>query len=393
MKKAGNSNSIIKRANEHLILGVLRRNDSASVEDIVSATRLSRPTVLHILKDLDAKGLACKAGLGESLGGRQPVLYQLDLSNHFAVGIDFEYTPLRVAISDLKENLLFSRVWVSERTKTIDEIVADLVKAVQEGMEALSITTENLIGVGLGIPGRVDIVNNQATDMGRMQQWNSEDIPGMVAKALKVSVIVRNDIHLMAAYERRLQPQLPRSFFYVARRKGIGGAVFIQNHIYEGNSGNSAFMGHIVMEPDGPACRCGKHGCLEVFTSVPQLESRYAERKNLKTPVPYPEILARARSGDLPAAQIIGDAVEKLAMVISAGVQMYDIQAVVFCDEHQDEDDYFFNLVDARLKELTTCNESSPVCLYKSLLNSDTYALGGCAQILDSFFKAPKLKV
>ena len=93
-----------------------------SVEEIVTLSRLSRPTVLNILKELDTRGLIYRAGLGESMGGRQPIMYTLNLRRYFAVGVDLEYPPVRVAFSDLREKVLYSQEWDCLPGETMEDI-------------------------------------------------------------------------------------------------------------------------------------------------------------------------------------------------------------------------------------------------------------------------------
>lgn len=152
MRKAANSNKIIKQANEYLVLAVLLKNDPLSVEEIVTLSRLSRPTVLNILKELDTRGLIYRAGLGESMGGRQPIMYTLNLRRYFAVGVDLEYPPgARRLFRPAGEGPLLPGVGLPAG-ETMEDIEENLVNAIREGMRRLNIATENLIGIGLASP-------------------------------------------------------------------------------------------------------------------------------------------------------------------------------------------------------------------------------------------------
>ena len=294
-----------------------------SVEEIVTLSRLSRPTVLNILKELDTRGLIYRAGLGESMGGRQPIMYTLNLRRYFAVGVDLEYPPVRVAFSDLREKVLYSQEWDCLPGETMEDIEENLVNAIREGMRRLNIATENLIGIGLGIPGRVDIARNLAVRMDRMDHiWQGGDIAAQLSMKLGVPVTVRNDIHLLAAAERTVQPALPKNFLYVARRVGIGMAVFLNGKSYEGGFGNSGYLGHTVLDPEGPACRCGQRGCLECYATTGAVEINYA--RGAERPADYDTIVSRAQEGEPLAMAVLGDAGVKLAMAVVNAMLLYD---------------------------------------------------------------------
>lgn len=394
MRKTANSSRIIKKANESLVLSTLQKNDPLSVEEIASLTRLSRPTILNILKDLDAQQLIMQAGFGESAIGRQPMLYTLNLSSHFAVGVDMEYPPVRVVISDLREKILFSQEWENHNEDSMQDIVDDICSAIQTGMQKLGITAENILGIGFGLPGVVDIKKNQPVFLHRVQQWKHEDLASRLSSKIGAPVIVRNDIHMLAASEIKLHADMPQDFIYVARRVGIGMAVFIKGRSYEGMLGNSGLLGHTIADPLGDVCCCGNRGCLETYATVTSIEKNY---KKLKRPqmatVRYAEILEAAHLGEPYAAQICNDAAAKMAIAIFNATQLYDIPNVILCD-CDDEEGVFFSLVREQLEQLSNSSGRSNLKITKGKLTSKNFALGGCSAVLKSFFnKTPQLKV
>lgn len=393
MRTTVNSTKIIKQANEHLVLAALHKNEPISVEDIMSITRLSRPTVLNIIKGLDAKELIVKAGLGESIGGRQPYLYTLNLNKYFAVGIDLEYPPVRIAFSDLKGKILFTQSWENGPGDTMQNIQDNLVEAIRAGMRRLNIISSNLIGIGLGIPGQVNINNNQATRMDRMKQWKHEDIAAYLSKEIGVQVLVRNDIHLLAASECRFQPTHPDTFLYIARRVGIGMSVFIAGKSYEGNFGNSGYIGHMVMNSEGDVCHCGKRGCLEQYATTHAIEKSYAKQKKLDGFVSYEDILLAAQHNEPQAQKVLHDAAVKMAEAIAAAIQLFDIQTAILGDWENDDSDYFFSLVKQNIEKLVSLSADTTLTILKGKLTSRAYALGGCLIMLNKFFKAPQLKL
>lgn len=394
MTRPANNGKIIKQANEYLVLDALRNNRELSVEDIVTVTRLSRQTVLHIIKDLDEKKMIVKCGLGESMGGRQPVLYALDLGSHFAVGIDFEFPPVRLAFSDLNGKIVFSKKWRLGLSYDAGAIVNLLAYAVEEGMEALQITSKNLIGIGLGIPGQLNIHTNSPVSMVRIINCKHEDIAKALSERLSVGVTVRNDVHLLAASECRLHQKCLPNFIYVAHRVGIGMAVFIGGKCYEGNFGNSGYIGHVVMDPTGGECVCGKHGCLETYATQRAIAGEYTRQSGLEQPATYLDVIALARRDDKTAAQIVQNAAEKMALAISSAILLYDIQTVIIGDLDSDDEGFFFEAVKKNIKKLVLLTaDEFQLNILQGLQNEDNFALGGCHLVIESFFSAPKLKL
>jgi glucokinase len=75
---------------------------------------------------------------------------------------------------------------------------------------------------------------------------------------------------------------------------GIGGVVAVDGHVLQGHDGTAGELGHQTIEPDGPLCGCGNHGCLEAFARA----DRLAEACGTAT---AEEAFVRARAGDARA--------------------------------------------------------------------------------------------
>jgi predicted NBD/HSP70 family sugar kinase len=96
---------------------------------------------------------------------------------------------------------------------------------------------------------------------------------------LKVPIHIDNDVNTLTLGEKWLGSGLPvDDFIVVTIGRGIGMGIVINGQIYRGKSGGAGEFGHTVIDPNGPLCNCGKHGCLESFLSDRALiEKAHAE--------------------------------------------------------------------------------------------------------------------
>jgi glucokinase len=85
-------------------------------------------------------------------------------------------------------------------------------------------------------------------------------------KATSLTVVVDNDANVAALAEARLGDPYP-NMVLVTVGTGIGGGLVLDGHIYRGPTGLGAELGHIILNPDGPRCGCGNHGCFEAYAS------------------------------------------------------------------------------------------------------------------------------
>ena len=85
-------------------------------------------------------------------------------------------------------------------------------------------------------------------------------------KVTTLPVIVDNDANVAALAEARLGEPYP-NMVLITVGTGIGGGLVLDGQIYRGPTGLGAELGHIILNPDGPRCGCGNHGCFEAYAS------------------------------------------------------------------------------------------------------------------------------
>ena len=166
-------------------------------------------------------------------------------------------------------------------------------------------------------------------------------------------------------------------------------AVFLNGKSYEGGFGNSGYLGHTVLDPEGPACRCGQRGCLECYATTGAVEINYA--RGAERPADYCTIVSRAQEGEPLAMAVLGDAGIKLAMAVVNAMLLYDIQTVII--EDCVDDGTFFAIVRENIEKLLGPSSDFQPRVLRGKLTGRTFALGGCSMIVKNFFKAPQLKV
>lgn len=390
MKTTTNTTRTIKNANSCLVLDVIRNSSGSTIEEIIDSTHLSRPTVLNIIADLIGRNIIQRAGFVETSVGRQPVLYAINTSEHFAIGIDFEFPPVHLVVTDLSGTPRYHKNWNCSFDTNQEEIITLLSDGIQEAIDALSLKQENIIGIGLGIPGTVDIKKNVSRTITRIPQWNMAPLSEILAERFHVPIYVRNDVHLMAMSAQASLP-LPQDFMYIAYRIGIGMAILRNGKLAEGPYGNAGFLGHMTVDINGDLCICGKRGCLETFASKPAIESKYAQVKHLPKKMPFDDILKAAENGDPIAINILETAGKYLGVALANSVKLHDIYTIVLDDLPCSSDHIFIRTIEDTVNYYCQDYSLEPIKVIPHILEENDYALGASLFVLDTFFQKPKL--
>jgi glucokinase len=149
---------------------------------------------------------------------------------------------------------------------------------------------------GIGIPGLYDPRTGATRFLVNIPgSWDGYPVAGPVATELGVPVALINDARAFGLAELRLGAgRGASSMVGLTLGTGVGGVIAVDGKVHQGHDGTAGEIGHQTIDPDGPSCNCGNHGCLEAFTRA----DRIAEACGTTT---AEEAVERARSGDAAA--------------------------------------------------------------------------------------------
>ncbi|GAA3401102.1 ROK family transcriptional regulator [Paenibacillus hodogayensis] len=396
---AGNNTKILKQANTYLVLNSIISAESITIEDVVKKTKLSRPTIVNIVKELTEKNIVFKSGYAEYTGGRLPTLLSLNANSYYTIGIDFEFPPIRMAISNLKGEVVHKRGITVERHFSRNQII-ELMFQELDGMIAESgIAKEQFIGIGIGMLGYLKANQGISVEIIRIPDWKDVDFKQLIKERFGLPVYVQNDIHMMALAEKRLfLPDLEEDFAYVGIRpgirSGIGLAMQINGSFYGGVNGNAHLLGHMTIDVNGEPCTCGSRGCLELIAGEPNVIKRYkaliGDGEDLEHIRGIRDIYARSLAGEQTATDVLDEVGNYMGIGIANVVKLFGLTTVVIGGP---DSELYTNLIRDHLKKNIFKHMSGEMNLIVGRLEQDLYPLGSCFLVIDQFFKEPTLNL
>jgi len=324
--------SIIKIANMQLILDTIVAYGSMSNEAIVFQTRLSRPTVIKTLDILIENAIIEKNGFLNT-GGRNAQLYELNNKKYYAISIDFEFPVVRIAITNLKQEIQYYKSWMYGRNELQDRIIERLLKEIRLGISSVRKDDEVFIGIAIGLPGLIDIERGVSVYIERIEGWKDIEIKQILLNEFQIPVYIENDVHLLAFVGKSMNNGEPKTgnSAYISLRYGIGMALFLNNKFYGGSKGNAGFWGHMVIDPQGDMCRCKKKGCIEAYSSSWAIVDYYLRKTNQEATDDFTleNVVDAFLKGDRTAIAAIKRASHYLGLGISNIIMLLDISTVI----------------------------------------------------------------
>lgn len=197
-------------------------------------------------------------------------------------GVDVGGTTVKLGLFDAEGNVIDK--WEIP-TRTEDKgshIMEDIAGSILVKMKQEDINKEDIIGVGMGVPGPVkaDGTVMKAVNLG----WDVFNPNAELGNLLGVPVKTGNDANVAALGEMwKGGGQGYRDMVAVTLGTGVGGGIILDGHILCGSNGAGGEIGHIHLEDnEEDACGCKNHGCLEQYASATGIV-RIAKKKLVAT--------------------------------------------------------------------------------------------------------------
>ncbi|MFH7594034.1 ROK family transcriptional regulator [Streptomyces racemochromogenes] len=298
------SQSSLHRANLERVVRAVRLAGSLTQAEIARTTGLSAATVSNIVRELKEGGTV--EVTDTSAGGRRARSVSLSGDAGIVIGVDFGHTHLRVAVGNLAHQVL------AEESEPLDVDASwvdgfDRAEAlVGRLVQQVGVARDKVIGVGLGVPGPIDVESGTLGSTAILPGWAGINPRRELSQRLGVPVYVDNDANLGALGELVWgSGRGVRDLAYIKVASGVGAGLVINGQIYRGPGGTAGEIGHITLDESGPVCRCGNRGCLETFAAaryvLPLLQGSHGPELTME------KVVELAREGDPGCRRVISD--------------------------------------------------------------------------------------
>ena len=257
--------------NRALVLQALFSDGAMSRADLSRKTGLTRVTISDLVAALIDDGYIVERGVREASGpGKPAILVDLARDGHRIAGLDLSGTDRFVGAALTLDGEIVARHEVAVPSAPDDLLPAiiELARAVVADAHA------PVLGLGVGTPGVVDDrgVVLAAPGFG----WSDLDLAGILTDALDLPVLVANDANAAVLAEHTFGGA-GDDVILVRIGRGVGAGLLTGGQPLAGARFAAGEIGHVTVGTDGgPACACGKIGCLEAWLAVPALTARVA---------------------------------------------------------------------------------------------------------------------
>jgi len=187
------------------------------------------------------------------------------------LGIDLGGTNIKAGLCDDRGRILADTSIPTEAHLGRDHAIGRIIEAARRVNKGATVC-------GIGVPGPLDLARTVIYKAINLPGWVKVPLPRLLSKALKIPVIMENDANCAGVGEAVAGAgRGGDSVALFTLGTGIGGGLILDGKLWIGANGGAGEFGHMVLDPRGPKCGCGQHGCLETLASATAVVRRYQQ--------------------------------------------------------------------------------------------------------------------
>lgn len=307
--------------NAGLVLRAIYDRGPISRAEIARLTGLTRTSVGELVAELESDGLAREVGRGPSTGGKAPTLVSLVDGARNVVTLDLGERVFTAALLDLRGEI------VRRTSRDLDGADGDAALALVTDLidEILADEHAPILGIGIGTPG---IVGADGTIRWAVNlSWSDLPLARLVEERYGHPTVVANDSRAAALAAHLFRSDRPANLVAIKVGRGIGAGLVLGGELFGGDGDGAGEIGHVVVEPDGAECHCGRFGCLETVASAPAI--LHAADAAGVAATTLDDLAAAAEAGDQDALAVVRGAGRALGVAIASLIGILDVREIV----------------------------------------------------------------
>lgn len=386
-----------KPQNRGAILECIFRNAPVSRTEIADITGITPATVTSNVTELIGEGIVFETGelTGEpGSSGRKRVLIDLNPEAGVAAGVEFTENAMVACLTDIRGNLLDSRT-VPFTEDMASHLTGEIISQLGRLLESRE-GGGRLVGIGIAVPGHM---SGDGTYLISNNKLWKDFRPKLIRQEFSCPIAIENNVHCMTLGHYLFHAAGSfADFIYYHVGRGMFCSYMINGRIYYGSNYTLGEIGHTIVEPEGQLCECGKHGCLQTYSSeswilrnartlydasqVTYLRSLAASAGQLN----MGHVLTAYSMGDPVVRSYITNAIRYLGISISNlsiifGLEKIYLHGTLFQDEQVGQE-----LRDYISKQLSFVDQPYQGQIEMLPWNAEDGAVGACALAVFEFF-------
>ena len=318
-----------------------------------------------------------------------------NIGKKYSIGVDLGGTNISSAIINRQGEIASSLKIRTLAEKGKEATIKRIIKAIYNNIAQSTIAADDIIGIGIGAPGPLDIKRGIINFAPNLPGWRDVPLQKILEDEFNMKIVLENDANAAAWGERCFGAgQGVNNLVCFTLGTGIGGGIIIDGKIYHGNNYGAGELGHMTVNKDGPRCNCGNYGCLEAYSSAIGIKNRIKNRiqegikseflnfdgdDQLFKSLRLKSIFEAARKGDSLTSDIIEEAISYLGIAIANMANILNPEMVILVGGITNEGDKLLIPLRKEVKKRAFYSNSKSLKIVIGKLAGNAGVLGAAA--------------
>jgi len=389
MKTYTGNPSLMRDMNRANVLDIIRLVGPITQTQISKILSLQPSTILRIVNDLVHEELVAESGKVEAgaKGGRRASLLELNAKGAFAIGVDLGSDDIIAVLMDLSGQIV-SEASMPFPEKSEPEPILQTVKAAIQGLLDSGLAPiDRVMGIGVSIPGKVDSVAGVSVYAIHFQDWSNVPVSQVLEEAFQLPVYIEHDIRSMAFGEMWFGTEC-QNMICLGFRRGIGLGIVMNGELYQGANQFAGDVGHVVVDPDGPLCSCGRHGCLEAMASERAVIAKYRQRlQHGQGPVTIAHLYEEVKHGTPEVIELVQETASHMGKILADLVRIFDPERIIIGGNCMATSPEFLAWIRSSFESHQPNYADPETTVETTIFGENSMAIGAAAIILSKLFE------
>jgi Transcriptional regulator/sugar kinase len=308
----------VRDINRSILLNLVRSEQPISRADLSRRTGMFRSNVSAIIDQLVDEGMLTEERPLHAGRGRVPTHLRLNDSAYPVVGVYVQPATTLVAFAGL--NGALNKTWSFPTVQQPVPFVQELRRTISKIQREMRV--DRLQRIGIAFPGFVNAKTGRIKFSPGLPEFSGYSLRDEMQRKIGVPVCADNDSNLGALSELWLRKadehEGPVNFVFISiGESGVGSGAVLDGQLYRGHDSQFAVeFGHMIVDPKGEKCSCGRSGCWERYIRNKAAWKRY-KPKTAFHKERFIEFVQAARSGDPAAVAALRETASYIALGVS----------------------------------------------------------------------------
>lgn len=376
------------------ILSLILHDQALTKASLSEMSGLKLTSLSRMMQPLEEMKLLGRSEIGESTGGRKPVLYDVDSSKYYLVGIDISRTYTQVILTNLKMQPVRKYRFEMNCESTPKLTLSIILSWIKEVQEKVIKQNGKIIGMGVGTVGPLDRSSGVVLNPENFEAPGWENIPlkSIFEKRLEIPVVIDNGANAAVLAETYYGiGKGIRNVIYINCGVGIrtgliSSGVFVRNI----NDSEDAFA-HMMINVNGDRCSCGNRGCIETYSSIFSIIEKFKELKQeaveeVNEKFSYIDICRAAELNDPHALKVIQDGAVIMGDGLANLIKLLNPGIVILSGPLIKHSRLFYDIcTETALERSRTHGKDKIFFSNGGFFNDNAISIGAAAMVLESF--------